>query len=357
MEVRVGETTSKKYQCAICVEEFPGKEVVKYCDEKHIFCRKCFDQWVQTWIHRDPNQHLRPPKLDEHYCFYDDKAIKRDHIANEIPELFSKCVECPICRSDIVVVKDGMENFTGSLLLNLPIRGYYSTVYKVWRMFEIDYAFTIPYPPGELPDGCKKYHKIKCSYRNGKKHGLYKVWNDKGDLLTECYFKDGRLEGTFKYQDIYSDPDRYEYSYVDGKMHGKAFKWSHNGTLLKEESYDMGVPHGESKSYTNEGFLYSYTLYDHGIPVVQKMWYSNGNLQSENIRREGSMYNELNYWMRDGIYRVWHMNGSLYEIERWYANKPYGLHQRFDEDGNLISETDFGDLEVICEDDFSDPSA
>ncbi len=38
----------------------------------------------------------------------------------------------------------------------------------------------------------------ECTYKEGKKEGLYQVWYGNGQKWSECTYKDGRFDGLFQ---------------------------------------------------------------------------------------------------------------------------------------------------------------
>jgi len=85
---------------------------------------------------------------------------------------------------------------------------------KYWNFFPftaIVYKYT-----GE----CKEWDDrgdliLHCFYKDGKLHGECKEWNQKGRLITHCFYKDGKLHGEYK-------------------------KWNHKGKLIKNCFYENG---------------------------------------------------------------------------------------------------------------------
>ena len=85
--------------------------------------------------------------------------------------------------------------------------------------------------------GCK----IKCYILpNGSRHGLHQEWRPTGQLLTECTYKDGKLERL--YQEWHYNKQLWtEHTYKVGKKEGLYQTWRFNGQLAYECTYKDGV--------------------------------------------------------------------------------------------------------------------
>ncbi len=315
----------ERYPCAICVEEFSEEEVVKHCDGKHIFCRECFKQWTGKELMT--NNDLSPA---EHY------REKNDWFVSQIPDLIYRQVDCPICRNQISFrlksgeiaigtgagAEGGFDAFTGTIQTTIPNHG------------------------GDC--------FFQCSYRNGKKHGLYKRRGYYGDITQhtmsghhshsgvynpdvtfECHFENGLLQGP--YIIMLDSTTLYVIPYKDGKMDGVLYKWYPGGNQLKEiTTYVMGWREGPFKTYHPNGSIYQDGIAYNGLNVSMDLWWKNGN------RRAQLIFNKVGEPDK-AIYHTWYKNGNPQEISFYLNRKKYGVHQMFDIDGNCILEKDYGD--------------
>ncbi len=294
----------QSYTCGICMEDFSEEGVVKHCEGKHIFCRGCLDTWNST-----NNQYNKSLSTTEHYS--------NDSTTRNIPELIYKIkTNCPICRKEIRLIDDEFgENYTGTITKKIPCYG-------------------------------GKY-VVECSYLNGKKHGTYKRSHlSSGIVIATCEFVNGRIQGTYTVYDYFlinSNTVKYykycEIPYVDGNIDGIARFWYASGLLFEEKSYQAGVKHGESKKWHPIGTLKELYIHQHGNILSTKEWYENGNLRIE------LNYNPLIKGQIHGVQKGWHYRGSLKEICHYNYGIKCGIHQKFDQGGNLVKEENFGPVD------------
>lgn len=75
----------------------------------------------------------------------------------------------------------------------------------------------------------KEYHhngqlRHECHYKNGKKHGPARGWDEKGQMFFEYFYDENRPHGVFR-------------------------GWDKKGQLTRETSYVHGVKHGVSREF------------------------------------------------------------------------------------------------------------
>jgi len=141
-----------------------------------------------------------------------------------------------------------------------------------------------PYPPPYIPYGnvycfgeSIEYHipecgetfhengqlasKIEC--KNGKFHGSYTYWNEKGVKTSESNYINGKLEGK-SYTWSNKGIKTREENYVNGQLQGKATHWNEYGHKLHEYTYAYDKLYKE-KIYTKHGKIKSieHYTYDH----------------------------------------------------------------------------------------------
>ena len=153
--------------------------------------------------------------------------------------------------------------------------------------------------------------------------GFYKYTND---LLLEKSYKDGKLvsekvwwsEGKLK----------IESSYKDEKKHGLYREWYENGQLMKEENYKFGKEDGLNRKWHENGQIRCIIKVKVGVVISERYWYENGQLLAERNRIDGKI---------DGLYRGWYENGQL-KFEENYKDGIYGLYSGCYENGQLSLE-------------------
>lgn len=168
--------------------------------------------------------------------------------------------------------------------------------------------------------------------------------------------------------------------YEHGKLNGRAYEFSSDGTFLtKEEYYQNNRPSGTwiqrnkkdvignqsvwvqpdkfviRYSYLSDGRIYEIPMLDgqrHGefkildqdSNILETMPYVKGKQEgiSHGVYSDGERY-ENNYRNdhRDGEHRTWHANGTLKSLSIYDAGWSIGIHQVWDVDGHLIEENEY----------------
>lgn len=165
----------------------------------------------------------------------------------------------------------------------------------------------------------------------GTERNQRSIWYSNG--LATLDNQTAPFTGTFIQLDSKEDTIK-EYSYLNGKKHGKFYEWNkYSGAqiLIKSGEYKNGLPIGnfvENYSYGRPEKRYSYLngkLHGHFIAynafkdslIDTEGWYVNGNTDST--------------W-------TYYYGGKLRTIENWKLGKRDGLKQKFNEDGILEDE-------------------
>jgi hypothetical protein len=117
--------------------------------------------------------------------------------------------------------------------------------------------------------------KVKelANYKDGKKDGLQRWWNDNGQLYLEGYFKNGKKQIRMFYENgqLFS-----EEATQDGKEDGLQRWWNDNGQLQSECSYKYGKKDGWERSWYDNGQLQSEYNYKEGDLISHKCWDEDG---------------------------------------------------------------------------------
>jgi antitoxin component YwqK of YwqJK toxin-antitoxin module len=106
-----------------------------------------------------------------------------------------------------------------------------------------------------------KIWKDEVEYIDGKKHGRFIRWNEKGYKFIEGKYEYGMKHGKWIYwhrsgkqieeykkglrhgKDVwyYANGNKYiETNFKNGKKHGKVYWWDEKGNIIKEEIYEKG---------------------------------------------------------------------------------------------------------------------
>ena len=98
-------------------------------------------------------------------------------------------------------------------------------------------------------NGNKRY---ETNFVNGIDHGVFREWDDQGNLIEKSHMVSGKLEG--KFIRFYPNGQKlFEGNYEKGEVQGKAFQWHENGQLKIEYHYDNGVEDGIYIFYNEQG--------------------------------------------------------------------------------------------------------
>lgn len=111
----------------------------------------------------------------------------------------------------------------------------------------------------------------EMEYRNGDLVGLYKHYDDTGQILEEFPYTANEYHGTMK---TYHRNGRVknEQTYFFGYKHGRSLEYFDTGKLKKEDNFRNDLQHGESKTYDASGKLINNEIYFNGeIVAVSKV--------------------------------------------------------------------------------------
>ena len=195
------------------------------------------------------------------------------------------------------------------------------------------------------------------TYVNGEKDGDWKLYFKSGPLegegafkagkkegLWKHYFEDGQLESTGQYKEDkeHGEWKRYHGNgqlyairhYNEGKRTGDWKFYSKTGQLTHEGAYKDSYQHGQWVEYHENGTVRSQGAYDMGSRKgIWKHYYENGQLEKEGIL-EGSIF-EIK---EEGFWQFYYENGQLKEKGHFINGKKDSLWLFYYEDGSLYEE-------------------
>ncbi len=85
----------------------------------------------------------------------------------------------------------------------------------------------------------------------------------------------------------------------NGRRHGVVRVWHKNGVLATEEPYENGLLHGICRQWSESGKLLGKYRMVHGTGV-QRAWHENGKLQLEFSTVRGDFSGRYRLWLHDG---------------------------------------------------------
>lgn len=102
-------------------------------------------------------------------------------------------------------------------------------------------------------------------YVDGKKQGMFTKYYTNGVKASECNMELGRRHGAFK---IYNMNGRLidNIHYVDGKKHGMFTRYHPNGVKARECNIELGRRHGLQTRWDEAGNVVEYISFVEGVP-------------------------------------------------------------------------------------------
>lgn len=80
--------------------------------------------------------------------------------------------------------------------------------------------------------------RAEYTYKNGKRHGPFKEWFNKGEWRNEERVDE--YGNRYPVQKLYGTQLRREGTFKDGKLHGEVITYNEDGTIKKKANYEMG---------------------------------------------------------------------------------------------------------------------
>lgn len=188
----------------------------------------------------------------------------------------------------------------------------------------------------------------ECYYRHGLRDGFYKEYDEKGNLkkITK-YVNDVEqmLEGDMKplivQHEYYPNGKvKREASFRDGKREGVWREFDEDGNVVNSQTYKKGALVGEGivgidgkrrgdyKEFYPDSTLRAEGLFIDGLRSGEwKFYYHNGKLQEIGSFNAGDP---------DGIWIWYYDNGEKQIEEQFYKGQPNGSYKEYDPKGNMI---------------------
>lgn len=169
--------------------------------------------------------------------------------------------------------------------------------------------------PGEKPS-------MQASYVAGVLNGPSRVWDDKGNLVQDASYRNGKQHGLTR---VYSAGWLLlEQRFADGQLHGEVVSYSEAGVVTSRVPYRQGVIEGEAV-FMHEGSVVRRAVYRKGLLEGEAIDYD-----QEGAKVQSATYkaNLLEGWLR----RFW-PNGQVMEETQYRQGKPVGKPRRFDSKG------------------------
>ena len=207
------------------------------------------------------------------------------------------------------------------------------------------------------PNGQKH---MSINYKDGVFDGRKAMWNDKGDLIEDAHYHDGKLNGKYfvRNGDLSEAIYHYKEDLKDGihEMHyppqkgrarklalkagykedlleGDVLEYNLNGVLVAQTPFKNGKKEGTTKVFDNEGILRLSIDYSHGEHNGPFKEFSvNGNLIKEIPYEVGQKHGEQNTYSE---------KGDILSQYRYIQGKLEGYCYNKNKDGVLTFEAEY----------------
>lgn len=201
---------------------------------------------------------------------------------------------------------------------------------------------TLSYPNGQVSS--------IISYRNGKRHGLARFFNERGAKTREETYENGVLHGPAREYWQVKGRVSAERTYRSGRQDGEERFYNTEGNLMRTVRYADGLQNGPTTHYTNgrpaEG-AYTYVYTDAAdnnttnIARVLQVRQGLANGEERGFYRNGALRytvsNTEGYW--EGEYREWRDNGALLKVVPYRKGLIDGTVTQFKDDGKTVAAT------------------
>ena len=172
--------------------------------------------------------------------------------------------------------------------------------------------------------------KSECYYKNDLLHGYYKEYDEKGNLILTMLYEEGKIVKS-------NINDEKDIEIVN--------RYDESGKLIYSGPYRNKVPVGTHREYKNGEIVNAKIYNDNGILVsegiVDEAGNRNGNWKDfypdGKIKAEGQ-YSENR---KTGLWKFYSPNGNIEQIGYYANDRPNGLWTWYYEDGTLLREEEY----------------
>ncbi len=233
------------------------------------------------------------------------------------------------------------------------------------------------------------------TYENGELQGLKAIWNENGDLIQECWYENGKLEGKFYMRDpvgneivcyyernkkhgpferFYPEQPRFgkvkalEATYYRGYIDGEVIEYNEAGLKISSCNFEKGKKEGPAYVFDTRGLLVSKMQFVNNKKEGEALQYFpngriykvtpfvNDQIEGEQISYfvDGKIASSIFYTKNvvNGLSRSWNENGVLVfegvyvmgkkegKFNKYYDNGHPRLLQEYKED-KIISKKSF----------------
>ncbi len=234
-----------------------------------------------------------------------------------------------------------------------------------WKWFDNGRPHSFEYYENGLKDGTfRTYADPRESsdtlpisvdnYSNGKREGLHSAYYH-GKLSEEIFYKDDKLDGTFKKWDTNGMLGISE-NYVKGNRDGLC-KYFNHGKCIREVIYSNGKINGTEKEFEESGMMFRVSWYTKGQVDSTHNFHPNGQISiSRNYKyypgfvktEEFSTYTEwdseghlllrgtYHFEMKDKDWTTYYTDGKIKSITPYAAGKIKGVYKKYYPNGKYF---------------------
>ena len=188
----------------------------------------------------------------------------------------------------------------------------------------------------------------ECYYRHGMRDGFYKEYDEKGNLKKITKFVndveqvvESDMKPLVVQHEYYPNGKvKREASFRDGKREGVWREFDEQGNVLNSQTYQKGVLVGQGivdidgkrrglfKEFYPDNSLRAEGVFVDGLRSGEwKVYYHNGQIQEIGSYQEGQP---------DGIWTWYYDNGQKQIEEQFFKGTPNGSYKEYDSRGNII---------------------
>ena len=219
-------------------------------------------------------------------------------------------------------------------------------------------------------------------YRDGLKHGVWKIFYPDESVKEEGYYNYGKKDGYFKTFDVSGNlvsiqkfaNDEEIFDAPELASYEIRTDYYKNGKPKIVASYKDGIPEGTRREYNPEGEIVRSYIYKAGIIVGEgiidasgfrqgpwKEFYESSELYAEGNYKDGKRVGEWKFYYKDGkpeqsgkynnngrpegVWRWFYESGNLKREEMMKDGKPDGSYRELSDSGQIIIKGDFADGE------------
>ena len=188
----------------------------------------------------------------------------------------------------------------------------------------------------------------ECYYRHGMRDGFYKEYDERGNLKKITKFVndveqvvESDMKPLVVQHEYYPNGKvKREASFRDGKREGVWREFDEQGNVLNSQTYQKGVLVGQGivdtdgkrrglyKEFYSDSTLRAEGVFVDGLRSGEwEFYYHNGQIQEIGSYQEGQP---------DGIWTWYYDNGQKQIEEQFFKGTPNGFYKEYDSRGNII---------------------